>query len=72
MNYLCVIQFAGVKSSLGTFGTKESTMKVRAFKPYNAKLFSSLSEDQLNRFRRQDLQTSAFIIFMLCPCCSHL
>lgn len=29
----------------------ESTMKVRAFKPYNAKLFSSLSEDQLNRFR---------------------
>lgn len=30
---------------------KESTMKVRAFKPYNAKLFSSLSEEQLDRFR---------------------
>ena len=34
-----------------SFGTEESTMKVRAFKPYNAKLFSSLSEEQLDRFR---------------------
>ena len=34
-----------------SFWTKESTMKVRAFKPYNAKLFSSLSEEQLDRFR---------------------
>jgi len=29
----------------------ESTMKVRAFKPYNVKMFSNLTEEQLDRFR---------------------
>ncbi|CAL1127382.1 unnamed protein product [Cladocopium goreaui] len=29
----------------------ESTMKVRAFKPYNGRMFSSLKEEQLDRFR---------------------
>lgn len=29
----------------------ESTMKVRAFKPFNVKMFSTLQEEQLDRFR---------------------
>ena len=37
----------------------ESTMKVRAFKPYNAKLFKNLTEDHLNRFR-VDIFTAFF------------
>ncbi|CAK9001133.1 Retrovirus-related Pol polyprotein from transposon TNT 1-94 [Durusdinium trenchii] len=37
----------------------ESTMKVRAFKPYNGKLFSQLREDQLDRFR-SDIFTEFF------------
>ena len=37
----------------------ESTMKVRAFKPYNVKLFSTLEEEQLDRFRK-DVYTDFF------------
>eukprot|EP00913_Durusdinium_trenchii_P009592 g9012.t1 len=37
----------------------ESTMKVRAFKPYNAKMFSQLREEQLDRFRA-DIFTEFF------------
>lgn len=37
----------------------ESTMKVRAFKPYNVKLFKTLTEDHLNRFR-VDIFTAFF------------
>ncbi|CAK9076751.1 unnamed protein product [Durusdinium trenchii] len=39
---------------------RESTMKVRAFKPYNVKLFSALSEEQLDRFRK-DIFTHFFV-----------
>eukprot|EP00438_Fugacium_kawagutii_P020002 Skav203473 [mRNA] locus=scaffold921:86728:92395:+ [translate_table: standard] len=38
---------------------RESTMKVRAFKPYNVKLFSTLEEEQLDRFRK-DVYTDFF------------
>ncbi|CAK9064046.1 unnamed protein product [Durusdinium trenchii] len=37
----------------------ESTMKVRAFKPYNIRMFSSLQEEQLDRFRK-DIFTEFF------------
>lgn len=37
----------------------ESTMKVRAFKPFNVKLFRNLTEDHLNRFR-VDIFTAFF------------
>ena len=31
---------------------KESTMKVRAFRPYNGKLFAALDQEQLEHFRQ--------------------
>eukprot|EP00435_Cladocopium_sp_Y103_P041624 s702_g11.t1 len=37
----------------------ESTMKVRAFKPFNVKLFTNLTEDHLDRFR-VDIFTAFF------------
>eukprot|EP00435_Cladocopium_sp_Y103_P003451 s1476_g1.t1 len=38
---------------------RESVMKVRAFKPYSVKLFSTLEEEQLDRFRK-DVYTDFF------------
>lgn len=34
-----------------SWNLNESTMKVRAFKPFNVKMFSTLQEEQLDRFR---------------------